>query len=82
MNYCIRYINLPCTVKGFTVQDENSFYNVYINANLSDDEQNEAVLHELSHIENDDFEKLDENLNVIENEVIINVKNNIIKVFV
>ena len=74
MNYYIRYIDLPCSVKGFTVKDEFNFYNIYTNARLSAKEQNEAINHELRHIKNNDFER--------ENEVIINIKNNIIKSFV
>ena len=46
----IRIIDLPVTVKGFTVKDENDDYNVYINARLSAAIQGEATRHELEHI--------------------------------
>lgn len=54
MNYYIRYIDLPCSVKGFTVKDEFNLYNIYINARLSAKEKNEAINHELRHIKNND----------------------------
>mgnify|MGYP000870024114 CR=1 FL=1 len=56
---CIRYIDLPCCVNGVTVQDESGFYNVYINARLSIESQNEAIKHELTHIKRDDFYSLE-----------------------
>lgn len=51
----IRIIDLPVTVKGFTVKDENDDYNVYINARLSAAIQGEATRHELEHIVSDHF---------------------------
>lgn len=55
----IRYVDLPCRVNGITVQDENGFYNVYINARLSIAAQREAIEHELTHINRDDFYSLE-----------------------
>ena len=55
MDYYIRYINLPHTVKGVTVLDADGFCNVYINARLSLSCQQEALEHEIRHITNDDF---------------------------
>ena len=52
--YCIRYINLPLTIRGMTACSEG-FYNVYINASLSFEEQQKAIKHELTHIKRDDF---------------------------
>lgn len=57
MNYYIRYIDLPCSVKGFTVKDEFNLYNIYINARLSAKEKNEAINHELRHIKNNDWKR-------------------------
>lgn len=53
-DYCVRYINLPIGVNGITVLNKN-FYNVFINARLSLEEQQEALKHELTHIKRDDF---------------------------
>lgn len=55
MDYCIRYIDLPCKVNGTTVQDASGFYNVYINSRLSYEAQQRAIIHELTHIRRDDF---------------------------
>lgn len=57
-NIKIRYIDLPCTIKGITVQDDNGFYNVYINAKLSEEAQIKALEHEITHIKRDDFYSL------------------------
>ena len=46
----IRILDLPETVRGFTVKDENDDYNVYINARLSADGRAEAFRHEIDHI--------------------------------
>lgn len=46
-------INLPTTVRGVTVKDENDDYNVYINKNLCPEKQKAAIQHELNHIKKD-----------------------------
>lgn len=56
---CIRFMDFPCRVNGVTVQDENGFYNVYINARLSLEAQRAAIKHELTHIKREDFYSLD-----------------------
>ncbi len=61
----IRFIDLPCTVKGITVQDANGFYNVYINARLSEYAQKEAIHHEITHIKRNDFYSL-KSINAVE----------------
>lgn len=56
MEYCIRYIDLPLTTKGMTVEDGNGFFNIYINQNLSVEQQEAAIRHELQHINRGDFD--------------------------
>jgi len=46
----IRLIDLPPSVRGITVKDENDDYNIYINARLSEDGRVEAFRHEINHI--------------------------------
>ena len=41
--YCIRFIPLPTTLKGITVEDSSGFYNIYINDSLSYEEQQKAI---------------------------------------
>ena len=53
----VRYsTELPYTVHGMVIMDENGDYNVYINARLSCVEQKKAMRHELTHIKNGDFD--------------------------
>ena len=54
MEYCVRYINLPVSIRGITVLN-NGFYNIYINAKLSYEEQQRAIRHELTHVKRNDF---------------------------
>lgn len=65
MEYRIIYVDLPCHVHGIT-KLRSGFYNVYINARLSYEEQQKAIRHELSHILRDDMYKQDEPLSKIE----------------
>lgn len=51
----VRYVDLPCSVRGVTVLDFDGNYNVYINSRLSYDVQQGALEHELNHIKNNDF---------------------------
>ena len=53
--YCIRFIPLPTTLKGITVEDSSGFYNIYINSSLSYEEQQKAIKHEISHVTGNDF---------------------------
>lgn len=55
-DFVIRYLNnLPDTVNGFTVPSENGFYNIYINPRLSSFMQTKTILHEIKHIQRNDF---------------------------
>lgn len=51
----IRYVNLPCKVKGFVREDCDGNYNVFINARHSQRTQELTLVHELSHIKRGDF---------------------------
>lgn len=55
MDYIVRYIDLPITVKGVTVMDIDGFYNIYINSRLSYEEQKRTIAHEIKHISRGDF---------------------------
>ncbi len=57
--YYIRFVKLPFTVRGFCVEDENGFYNIYINDRLSHETQKLTIEHEKNHIKNNDFQKLE-----------------------
>lgn len=51
----IRYMNLPASVKAYTLTDPNDDYNIYVNSALNSIEQQKAVDHELEHINADHF---------------------------
>lgn len=52
----VRVWNAPTTVKGVTTLDGNGDYNIYINANISSEEQVKAYFHEMQHIKKNHFE--------------------------
>lgn len=56
LDYCVRFIDLPLTTKGVTVEDANGFFNIYINENLSVEQQQAALEHEMTHIRRGDFD--------------------------
>ena len=53
-DYCIRYIDMPCSINAFTVHDID-FYNIYVNTSLNYEQCIKATQHELNHIIEDDF---------------------------
>lgn len=55
--YYIRYVPLPVSLKGITVEDAAGFYNIYINSLLSYEEQQKAIKHELTHVLRNDFDQ-------------------------
>ena len=52
--YCIRMMDLPCTVKAMVCYDEEGFPSIFVNARLGREEQEKAILHELRHIRQED----------------------------
>lgn len=62
----VRFVELPSTVNGVTVVDENGDYNVYINVRLTDTAARETYRHETRHIKRNHFFDLD---TVINNEL-------------
>lgn len=66
MNYCIRFVDLPCSIKGLTLPDADGFYSVYINARLSEIEQKKAIQHEMCHIARNDCYSDDKPLGLVE----------------
>ena len=50
-------IDLPCTIRAYTVVNADMTYTIIINSHLSAEAQQIAFLHELQHINNGDFDK-------------------------
>lgn len=51
----VRYIELPSTVRGVTIPNDDNTFNIYINATICEDKQKQALNHELEHIKRDHF---------------------------
>ena len=69
MEYNGYYVNVvlldnACGIKGSVIHNKDDSYTVFIDANLSCEEQQEVCRHEMRHILNYDFEKI--NVNNIE----------------
>ena len=69
MEYKGYYVNVvlldnACGIKGSVIHNKDDSYTVFIDANLSYEEQQEVCRHEMRHILNCDFEKC--NVNNIE----------------
>ena len=64
-DYTVRFAPFPLSVPALTAKDEDGHYNIYINCNLSDGMQKQALKHELEHIKQGDFES-QEPLEIIE----------------
>ena len=56
----IRKLDLPHGVNGITVLDENGDYNIYINDRLSYGQQGVAFRHEIEHIKQGHFYRLED----------------------
>jgi hypothetical protein len=53
----LRYVALPATIRGLTVQDEEGKYNIYLNSRFTHESHTKTLQHELEHIEGNDFSK-------------------------
>lgn len=60
MEYTVEFVDLPPRVKGFVTQtfdDGEDYYTIMINATLNREQQIKAFMHEIEHINNNDFDK-------------------------
>ena len=55
MNIVLTYYELPSTVHALTHANDDGSYTILINTNLCHERQMAAVLHELTHIQDNDF---------------------------
>lgn len=51
----IRVIDMPMSLRGATVKDENGDYNIYLNARYSEETRAAAFRHEVEHIRQGHF---------------------------
>ena len=55
MNIVLSYQILPFHIRALTHENEDGSYTILINTNLCHERQMAAVLHELTHIQGNDF---------------------------
>ena len=55
-DYTVRLVDLPDAVPALVAQDEEGFFNIYLNARASREQQKKALRHELAHIVRRHFE--------------------------
>ena len=48
-------VDLRGTIKAFVAKDTDDFYTIYLNSRLSHEQNIVSFIHEMEHIENDDF---------------------------
>lgn len=53
----VYFMDLPCRIKGYVSKNEDDTHTIILNSKLSIEQNMKTFLHELSHIENNDFEK-------------------------
>lgn len=54
-DYFVRLVELPRTVNGVTLPNDDGTFDIYLNAALTEDEQKTALEHEIEHIIQDHF---------------------------
>lgn len=59
-------IDLPTSIRGFTVRNADDSYTIIINAGMSDVMQRDTYDHEIEHINNHDFDNIYD-INYLEN---------------
>ena len=52
------FIDLPGSVKAFTIRNSDDSYTIFINAGISHEMQCKAYDHEIEHINNHDFDRI------------------------
>jgi Zn-dependent peptidase ImmA (M78 family) len=57
LNIITELVDLPCSIKGFTVKNPDDSFTIFINSKLNDEQQRDAYMHEFGHIVNGDFDK-------------------------
>lgn len=55
VDYFVRVVDLPLPVGGVVTPNDDGTFSIYINGKRTDEQQMHSYLHEVSHIEDDDF---------------------------
>lgn len=54
-DYFVRLVQMPYKVKGVTTRNDDGTFNIFINSIIPENQQRDALEHELDHIDDDDF---------------------------
>lgn len=56
-NILVRLVDMPCSVRGCVTRhfDDDEYYTIMLNSRMSAEMQEKAYLHEMEHINSDDF---------------------------
>ena len=55
IDYFVRFVDLPLSIGGFVMPNDDSTFSVYLNAKHTPARQLISYIHEVRHIQNDDF---------------------------
>ncbi len=66
MNIILTYQKLPGSIGALTHTNSDGSYTIVVNKNMCKDRQIHAVLHELAHIQGNDFARTEEEADMIE----------------
>lgn len=69
IDYTVKMVSLSGRVKGFSTKGVDGDYVIFINQNLSYEQQRNALQHELEHIKNGDLDGSDRSVAIIESDV-------------
>lgn len=61
IDYQVRFIKMNNNIKEAVTKNEDDSYTIFIESRLCKEEQNDAFLHAIKHILENDFEKTDVN---------------------
>ena len=65
-DYFVRYIQLPPSIEGVTVPNDDGTFDIYINQCLSKERQQDSLAHELEHLRSEHFYRDDCELATLE----------------
>lgn len=55
IDYFVRFVDLPLSIGGFVMPNDDTTFSVYINARHTEARQLISYIHEVRHIQHDDF---------------------------
>lgn len=66
MDSNVIFVDMPASIKSYTVCNPDSTYTIVLNSKHSHEQQLASYFHELQHIQNDDFFDIKTDVNIVE----------------